>query len=261
MQKTHGFSLVELSIVLVILGLLVGGVLGGQALIRSSELRNLPIEKDRMITATLAFRNKYIGLPGDITNATAIWGAAHATPATCITTSSTGTETCNGNGDGRIGDVEFVATYHEFFRAMQQLGNAGLLEGSFTGVAGPDDAADTLPGINTPRSRLAPLAYILLYRGNITAAHPQFAWMFPADYKHTVQFRPSASYGSYHFLTTQEAWSIDTKIDDGKPGTGNFFSFKTSITPDCVTTDDPATATYKFSHSGNACQAEFRTGF
>ena len=62
MRCTRGFSLVELSIVLVILGLLVGGVLGGQALIRSSEIRSLIVDKDKYITAVQTFKNKYNGL-------------------------------------------------------------------------------------------------------------------------------------------------------------------------------------------------------
>lgn len=103
-RNQQGFSLVELSIVLVILGLLVGGVLGGQALIRASELRSVMAGRDTLVSAITIFKNKYNSFPGDLTNATAIWGAAHATPATCITTVGSGTQTCNGNGDGKIAD-------------------------------------------------------------------------------------------------------------------------------------------------------------
>jgi len=73
---SSGFSLVELSIVLVILGLLTGGILGGQALIRAAELRAVTTEYDRWVTATRTFQDKYFALPGDMTNATAFWGSA-----------------------------------------------------------------------------------------------------------------------------------------------------------------------------------------
>ncbi|MFZ4541879.1 MAG: type II secretion system protein [Rickettsiales bacterium] len=56
----HAFSLVELSIVLVILGLLVGGILSGQALIRASELRSVSTEQQRYFTAIQTFRDKYL---------------------------------------------------------------------------------------------------------------------------------------------------------------------------------------------------------
>ena len=69
-----GFSLLELSIVLVILGLLAGGVLSGKSLIRAAELRTIGTERDRFRTAMYAFRDKYFMLPGDISNATSFWG-------------------------------------------------------------------------------------------------------------------------------------------------------------------------------------------
>ena len=68
-----GFSLVELSIVLVILGLLVGGVLSGQSLIRAAELRAATQEYQRYYTATQTFRDKYFAIPGDFNNAQAFW--------------------------------------------------------------------------------------------------------------------------------------------------------------------------------------------
>ncbi|PZP83692.1 MAG: type II secretion system protein, partial [Azospirillum brasilense] len=58
-SPTHGFSLVELSIVLVILGLLTGGILGGQSLIRAAELRTISTDANRYITAAQTFRDKY----------------------------------------------------------------------------------------------------------------------------------------------------------------------------------------------------------
>ena len=78
-----GFSLVELSIVLVILGLLTGGILAGQSLIRAAELRSVATESQRYMAALNSFRDKYFALPGDMANATAFWGAQNATPATC----------------------------------------------------------------------------------------------------------------------------------------------------------------------------------
>lgn len=103
-MKLHhdGFSLVELSIVLVILGLLTGGILAGQSLIRASELRSVSVDLVRTQTAVMSFRDKYMAIPGDMSTATRFWGAAHATPATCRTTSSSSTATCDGDGNGNI---------------------------------------------------------------------------------------------------------------------------------------------------------------
>ena len=69
------FSLVELSIVLVILGLLVGGILSGQSLIRAATLRSFVKQHEQHYTAVMSFRDKYSQLPGDMNNATQFWGA------------------------------------------------------------------------------------------------------------------------------------------------------------------------------------------
>jgi prepilin-type N-terminal cleavage/methylation domain-containing protein len=128
----NAFSLVELSIVLVILGLLTGGVLAGQSLIRAAELRSVNNEATKYISAVHTFRDKYFALPGDMANATRFWGAAHATPATCRNTVSTSAATCDGNGDGRVLQT---GTSMEQMRFWQHLANAGLLEGSYDGVS------------------------------------------------------------------------------------------------------------------------------
>jgi prepilin-type N-terminal cleavage/methylation domain-containing protein len=68
-RKQTAFSLVELSIVLVILGLLVGGVLSGQALIRASEMRSITAQANQYRAAIYSFRDKYFAIPGDMANA------------------------------------------------------------------------------------------------------------------------------------------------------------------------------------------------
>jgi prepilin-type N-terminal cleavage/methylation domain-containing protein len=76
LQRTSAksaFSLVELSIVLVILGLLVGGVLAGQSLIRAAQLRAVTAQVGQYAAASKTFRDKYFALPGDLPNATSFW--------------------------------------------------------------------------------------------------------------------------------------------------------------------------------------------
>lgn len=66
-----GFTLVELAIVLVIIGLLVGGVLVAQDLIKAAEIRAVSSDIERYNTGAAAFRTKYNGIPGDILSSTA----------------------------------------------------------------------------------------------------------------------------------------------------------------------------------------------
>ncbi len=99
-----GFSLIELSIVLVILGLLTGGILTGQNLIRAAELRSVTTEFQTYQTAVMTFRDKYFALPGDMRNATDFWGSAGGggQGAACSSANATTGSTCNGDGNGQI---------------------------------------------------------------------------------------------------------------------------------------------------------------
>src|SRR5271163_852919 len=62
------FTLIELSIVLVIIGLIVGGVLVGQDLIKAAEIRATVAQVEKYNAAVNTFRTKYNGIPGDIVN-------------------------------------------------------------------------------------------------------------------------------------------------------------------------------------------------
>ena len=66
-----GFTLIELSIVLVIIGLIVGGVLTGQDLIKAAEIRATVGQYEKYNTAVNTFRTKYNGIPGDLLTSSA----------------------------------------------------------------------------------------------------------------------------------------------------------------------------------------------
>jgi prepilin-type N-terminal cleavage/methylation domain-containing protein len=93
-QKTSqsGFTLVELSIVLVIIGLLVGGVLVGSDLINAAQIRSQIRQFDELNAGVATFQLKYGSLPGDLTPGPA--AAAGFEPRT----GNNG----RGNGDGVI---------------------------------------------------------------------------------------------------------------------------------------------------------------
>ncbi len=252
----RGFSLVELSIVLVILGLLTGGILAGQSLIRAAELRSVSTGFEKYRTAVMTFRDKYFGLPGDIPNAVKFWqqaagGTADGVDATCAaldhTSPSTDQRTCNGNGDGRISSIYL----HERFRSVQQLANAGLIEGSYTGVTGPTSAYDAVPGSNAMRGRISNTAYLITDYGNYPADTTNY---FAGDYNNAIIFGGASGYSPTNVvLKPEEAWNIDTKMDDGKPGTGMTRTYPASTHVNCASSDVSASATYVLTHSSASC--------
>lgn len=92
-SQQSGFTLVEIAIVLVIIGLLLGGILKGQELINSAKVKNLANDFRVIPTYIYAFQDKFKSLPGDDAQVT-----THVTGATLATTpaASIGNGVING---------------------------------------------------------------------------------------------------------------------------------------------------------------------
>ncbi len=244
--NAKGFSLVELAIVLVIIGLITGGILTGQELIRASELNSVMADVNKYKTAFNTFKLKYNALPGDLANATAYWGTASGG---CPNGAGTGTQTCNGDGNGRI---NWQAS--EVFRAWQHLSNAGLISGNYTGVF--TDAATYTWGTNGPASKIANAGFATGTNGYYTDVN----W-FASDYG--TMFILAGGGGSIWSLTTlnpTEAASIDGKNDDGRPGSGAIMTLNSNYWS-CASTAVASTATYRVDLTTNSCNLFFKAGF
>lgn len=107
-SSQQGFTLVEIAIVLVIIGLLLGGVLKGQALIDSAKIKNIIQQSNSLQAAVNSYQDRFRALPGDDMLATTHVPGALA----------------NGNGDGQI---------TEYLGAPQHLALAGLITGTYNG--------------------------------------------------------------------------------------------------------------------------------
>lgn len=263
-MKNKGFTLIELSIVLVIIALMVGGIFLGQSLIRSAELREVIGDYDRYTKAIKEFEDKYQALPGDMTNAETIWGSDATCPATATNTTPK-ILTCNGDGNGRIG-VSSVAgvldtTYaYEWFRAWQQLANAGFIAGKYTGVKESATNGDAGIGVNVPLSRLKEKAGWTLFYYLLTTTDTA---LWGDNYGHVFAFGgDTASVTNAPVLSPSDALAIDNKIDDGLPGRGTIRARRTAAEANCTANDTTQdTATYKTSYtSGAACSLLFILG-
>ena len=76
-KQQAGFTLVEIAIVLVIIGLLLGGILKGQEMITQAKIKNIVNDLNGMSAAIYSYQDRYRALPGDELDATtkARWGA------------------------------------------------------------------------------------------------------------------------------------------------------------------------------------------
>ena len=186
----HGFTLIEIAIVLVIVGLLLGGVVKGQELISNARVRNLVAQQDGVKAAFFALQDRYRALPGDYT--------AADTNINC------GAGPClDGNGDGLIEAAAIGAVAHEDILAWHHLSASGLLAATYTMAS----ASTALPDeTNTPRNTYAMYMQVG-YDANWGAAGN-------TTNKHNLKT------GS--LLPVELLAEVDGKVDDGKPYSGTF---------------------------------------
>jgi prepilin-type N-terminal cleavage/methylation domain-containing protein len=91
-QKQSGFTLIEIAIVLVIIGLLLGGVLKGQELINSAKVKNLATDFKNIPIFIYGYQDKFRALPGDDKDPSTHLGVASA-----VTVAGNGNGVINGN--------------------------------------------------------------------------------------------------------------------------------------------------------------------
>ena len=257
----RGFSLVELSIVLVILGLLTGGILAGQSLIRAAELRAVSTEAQRYQTAFHSFRDRYFAIPGDFRDATKFWQRySSAGAVACATNSSASVSAangaCDGNGSGALAGAASGGQAAEFVQTWRHLTLAGLIEGSFTGITGAAGGDHTVPGTNIPQSKLANAAWSSQTVG--VADPPTWGgYWWAKDYGSAVLILGAQSATGWPWnavIKPEEAWNIDTKMDDGMPATGRVISGqRNSCSTDASVAGTTFSATYALTSNAIAC--------
>lgn len=123
-RRQSGFTLIEIAIVLVIIGLLLGGILKGQELINSARVKNLASDFRNVPVFIYGYQDKFKSLPGDDSAAVAHVGTASTTPGV-------------GDGDGVIeGNWYSPIATDESYLFWQHVRLAGLAPGTTVVGAG-----------------------------------------------------------------------------------------------------------------------------
>ena len=250
-----GVTLVELSIVLVIIALVVGGVLAGQALTEQAKLRKIINEIDNYKKAATTFKLKYNYLPGDLPNADNFF------PTEC----NVNPNRCRGNGDGQVIRLDTIPGCKEdvrFWHVIYWAGLASVEPASTWNLTCNSNPPNSAVPMIAGDSQLVPRIYA---PGDF--ADPAGTWWrgYPSS-NHSLIL--NGDYGErIGTITTINAKSINAKLDDGKPMTGMVQGEHTvtSVGADrrCKTTNIISTTDYDIAYTerDHSCQLRFNMGF
>jgi prepilin-type N-terminal cleavage/methylation domain-containing protein len=160
-QKTQGFTLVEIAIVLVIIGLLLGGILKGQEMITQAKIKNVISDFSGISAAYHGYVDRYRRIPGDDPCA-----GSGATVATCGAATARWTGATSGNGDGIIsGPYNSTASTDESRLWWDHLRKAGFVAG--VGDSQPFNALSGQIGVQTGNGATPPVAALGGFAGII----------------------------------------------------------------------------------------------
>ncbi|MFN7039392.1 MAG: prepilin-type N-terminal cleavage/methylation domain-containing protein [Alphaproteobacteria bacterium] len=197
--KTQAFTLIELSIVIIIIGIIIGGILAGNELLKQAKIRGLLNDIQNIQTSINAFKLKFDALPGDFRNAGKIW-----TSTTCTDASTNAG--CNGNSDYVItggGGVDG----QEIYRFWQHLSLGGFINGTYTGTSAMTDQ------------------YKLSYSSNLYVNIrnvPAFVGGLSNNYLEIGAWNSTLGLASDGAINQIDAYQMDIKTDDSLANSGRF---------------------------------------
>ena len=199
MRKTQrGFTLVEIAIVLVIIGLLLGGILKGQELINSARVRNIADANSGIQAAYFGFIDRYRAVPGDMKPSKAQNAIGQVV--------STDGESDANRGNGRLDGSNSTAEFNEASALWEHLWKAGFLQGSYDG--GATDVASY-----TGKAPINPFnGTMVLFRT------PDYMELSGAAPVVAATDRLNLALGRN--IPVNIARELDVKVDDGRPFTG-----------------------------------------
>ena len=215
-DTTEGFTLIELSIVLVIIGLIVGGVLVGQDLIHAAAIRRQVSQFEKYNTAVNSFRLKYNVLPGDML------------PEQASALGFFGRSGGGGDGDGD-GYITGLGGYFylggETVLFWEDLSAAGLIDGSFKYNPDVNMTTDAQFAAEMPRAKIGNGNFVYVngvYNGFIppVTSGDNTLYMNGFQIIRTDSMNGFGMLNTTSGLTPVESYNMDQKIDDGLPLSG-----------------------------------------
>ena len=183
--KQKGFTLVEIAVVLVIIGLLLGAILQGQQLIASARVQNLADQQSGIQAAYFGFLDRYGQIPGDM-------------PQEEADQAIRGEVLTGGNGNGIL---EAPGEWEELYAVWEHLAKAGFISGGYEGWQGEHSREDA------PTNAFNGIVLLSRHDGYTTpqgqTASPRLTYYFGNN------------------VSADIARELDVKLDDGRPNSGS----------------------------------------
>lgn len=212
MPRTRAYSLIELSVVLIVIGALIGIIIGSQKLVENAENKKIFIKMRDIQAGIYLFVDSFEYLPGDFNNATTFF-------ASCV---DDGLNSCNGNGNGVI-DID-TTNGGEMLRAFEHLSYAELIEGQYSGlILSPKRY---LPNINVPG--LFVENGIIRLRTAAGQVGADSAVLFTSNIASNFNIDDP-------LFSSNRVLKIDIKFDDGFPLYGQIRGYYDPSPTDCYT--------------------------
>ncbi len=200
-EKIKGFTIIEMAIVIVIIGLIVAAILGGESLIQSSKRQAIIASLKKYQVAFDQFNEKYYAVPGDMGDAVNTLGASH-----------------DGNNNGLIDPTSTDPNRFEAYGFWQDLELAHLIEGTYSGSM--SNGVNATLGVDVPAGPYPNSGYTAqqwsLYTANETKFRSTNVIIFgAASTGHSI---------TSAVISSREAFMIDQKMDDGMPFKGRLWT-------------------------------------
>lgn len=209
-----GFTLVEMAVAIVIIGVLIGGVLRGEKLIQNLRVKKTISQVEAVIGAATNFKDKYGGYPGD-------WATAGTRLPGCTVQNN-----CfSGNGNTIIGQPHNTGGGASYFLGINQTNLADEPVQFFKHLL----LADFIDSVTTSSTIAWGESHPPVATGG--GLHVQYlTWTGGGNNEgrqgHWLRIQgPVAGQGPImplgkNALTPEQSWKIDTEMDDGHPGRG-----------------------------------------
>lgn len=262
--KKLGFTLIELSVVIIIIGLIIGSVLVGKDLVRSAEIRSTISQIEQYNSAVRTFQTKYNGIPGDLKYTDAAASGLYRITNAYVGYYGYGDgDGLVRNGSGAPGPNANMRLYGEPFMFWRHLGEAGLINGNYgagLNTAAESGVVSSLEEVN----KYIPAAK--LTASTIAVGSP----LDGRNYFLLIKMPTTTGVGAFgpstNPLTAQEAYNMDSKIDDGLPTTGVVFAvdgtgdFNGTTPWKTVSADSGcvASSAYAITQTTQSCSLRFR---